>query len=66
MYRDGPVLLSNIGTSSWCFVNPFSEYLILSTWYIPGTMLGAWDVSVNRIPCLYVAYSLKIPMNLIP
>lgn len=65
MYRDGPVLLSNIGTSSWCFVNPFSEYL-LSTSYIPGTMLGAWYVSVNRILCLYVAYSLKIPMNLIP
>ena len=29
-------------------------------------MLGAWYVSVNRILCLYVAYRLKIPMNLIP
>lgn len=65
IHRDGPISPSNTRTTSWRFVNPFSEYL-LSTWYTPWTMLGSWDISVNRTPCLYVAYGLKILVNLIP
>lgn len=29
-------------------------------------MLGAWDALVSKTPCLHVAYSLKVLVNLIP
>lgn len=49
----------------WCSVKPFSEDL-LSTYHAPGTVLGARDAFVNKTPCLHVAYSLEILVNLIP